>query len=209
MKRSGMRSADAATSGLVGERSQGRFPAHVMSPRFARPRTLGCALRLVWPASLPGSDSEGPLRKKLLVALGLAFVSSFPFATWAADQEGYAAHGVVKRVDSSNGTVTIDHEDIPGLMMAMTMEFEVSDPSILHGVSPGQAVDFRVLKEGDRYVVTEMHPAAAGETPGGRGKMKGEMGCCRGMPMAPGHEASACRHGAARARSRCSGVGAS
>jgi Cu/Ag efflux protein CusF len=162
-----------------------------------------------WFGRHPIPGSEDPLRKKLLVAIGLAFVSSLSSATWAADQEGHAAHGVVKRVDVSTGTVTIDHEDIPGLMMAMTMEFEVSDPSILHGVSPGQAVDFRVLKKGDRYVVTEIHPAAAGETPGGRGKMKGEMGCCRGMPTAPDHEASACRHGAARARSRSSGVGAS
>ena len=122
-----------------------------------------------------------------LLAVGLAFMTVLSLAAWAADEQGYAAHGTVKRVDVSAGTVTIDHEDIPGLMMGMTMEFSVSKPEVLRDVAPGQAIDFRVRKDGDKYVVTEIRPAATGETPGGHGMMKGHGDCCRGMMMmAPG-----------------------
>ena len=137
------------------------------------------------------------MRKGLLVTLGLALSSLLSLATWATDEGGYAGHGTVKSVDAPAGTVTIDHEDIPGLMMAMTMEFSVSDPEILRGVAPGQAVDFRVRKDGDKYVVTEIRPAATGETPGGHGMMKGDGDCCRGMMMmAPGHNGPHSHHSA-------------
>lgn len=71
--------------------------------------------------------------------------------------ETYAAQGRVESVDPERGTVTIDHEDIPGLMKAMTMTFEVADRAILEDVSVGQAIDFRIRKDADRYVVTEIH----------------------------------------------------
>lgn len=69
----------------------------------------------------------------------------------------YAARGRVESVDPDQGTVTIDHEDIPGLMKAMTMTFEVADRAILEDVSVGQAIDFRITKDAGRYVVTEIH----------------------------------------------------
>lgn len=73
--------------------------------------------------------------------------------------DGHVSRGRVERVDRERGTVTIDHEDIPGLMKAMTMTFEVADRTILDDVSSGQAIDFRVEKDGGRYVVTEIHIA--------------------------------------------------
>ena len=67
----------------------------------------------------------------------------------------HAGHGVVVSVDSARGEVTLDHEDIPGLMMGMTMTFR-ADPALLAGVAAGQEVDFRVREEGGRYVVTAL-----------------------------------------------------
>ena len=117
------------------------------------------------------------MRSIRLVSLGLVLISSLWFATFAAAEgEGYAAHGTVESVDAAAGTVTIDHEDIPGLMMGMTMKFEVSDPKVLVGVAPGHVVDFRVRKDGERYRVTMIR--AARERPGGHegmGDMKGKM----------------------------------
>jgi hypothetical protein len=85
----------------------------------------------------------------------------------------------------------IDHEDIAGLMRGMTMKFSVSDPELLRGNASGQVIDFRVHKDGNQYVVTEIRLAAAGEHPGGHGTMmKGNGGCCGPLPP--------CRHGAAR-----------
>lgn len=58
----------------------------------------------------------------------------------------------------------IDHRDIPGLMPAMIMPFEVADPAMLNGVSPGSLVVGRleVGQEGMRVVklrVTGQGPA--------------------------------------------------
>ncbi len=40
--------------------------------------------------------------------------------------------------------VKIEHDEIPGFMDAMTMNFEVKDPSLLHNLEPGMEVRFRV-----------------------------------------------------------------
>jgi Cu/Ag efflux protein CusF len=107
----------------------------------------------------------------------LALISFLWFGVFAAAEGGgYAAHGTVKSVDAVAGTVTIDHEDIPGLMMGMTMKFEVSDPKMLVGVVPGRVVDFRVRKDGERYLVTEIRLVA--EHPDGHegtGPINGRM----------------------------------
>lgn len=130
------------------------------------------------------------MRKGLLATLGVVFASALSLVAWAADEVGYAAHGTVESVDAAAGTVTIDHEDIPGLMMGMTMTFSVSDPGVLRGVAPGQVIDFHVRKDGRRYVVTEIRPSAPGEPRGGHGMMKSGSCCGASMP---------CHQGAARA----------
>lgn len=78
----------------------------------------------------------------------------------ASEEASPLAHGIVKGIDAKAKTVTLDHEDIPGVMMAMTMAYGVSDPALLSKVEVGQAVDFRLRKDGDgNYVVTEIKPA--------------------------------------------------
>lgn len=41
-------------------------------------------------------------------------------------------------------------------MKTMTMTFAVADRAILEDVSSGQPIDFRLEKEGGRYVITEI-----------------------------------------------------
>jgi len=65
----------------------------------------------------------------------------------------HAGQGVVVAVDAAKGEVTLDHEDIPGLMKGMTMTFQ-ADSKLLAGIEAGQEVDFRVREEGGRYEVT-------------------------------------------------------
>ena len=84
-----------------------------------------------------------------VLALVLAFAGCA-----AADHPG---HGVVVSVDVAKGEITLDHEDIPGLMKGMTMTFH-ADPSVLSGVEAGQKVDFRVREEAGRYVVMVIEP---------------------------------------------------
>jgi Cu/Ag efflux protein CusF len=52
--------------------------------------------------------------------------------------------------------VTLDHEDIPGFMKAMTMTFTLAPDVALDGIDPGAKVDFRVKDEGGVYTVTAL-----------------------------------------------------
>lgn len=118
------------------------------------------------------------------VALALAlFAVARPVRS--ADEAAPLTHGVVKGVDAKAGTVTLDHEDIPGVMMAMTMTYGVADPALLKNVALGQAVDFRLRKDGDDYVVAEIKPGAQKAT----GESRGGMSCCEGC------EGMNCGHG--------------
>ena len=50
--------------------------------------------------------------------------------------------GVVEAVDVELKQVVIDHEDMPGVMPAMSMSFDVVDPRLLETLAPGQKIEF-------------------------------------------------------------------
>ncbi len=68
--------------------------------------------------------------------------------------KSFEARGVVVDVKADEGQVVIDHEDIPGMMPAMTMSFDVPDASLLEKLEPGQEIDFTVEFDGRSYRVT-------------------------------------------------------
>jgi protein SCO1/2 len=74
-------------------------------------------------------------------------------ASCSGGPKSYAAHGVVQDVNLEHGQVVIAHEDIPGLMPAMTMSFDVPDAELLARLSPGQAIHFEVVFDGRSYRV--------------------------------------------------------
>ena len=59
-------------------------------------------------------------------------------------QSVYEVHGIVREVDAAAKQATIEHEDIPGLMSAMTMGFDVPDPAVLAKLVPGERVVFEL-----------------------------------------------------------------
>ncbi len=63
----------------------------------------------------------------------------------------YLAHGVVEDVDVEGGQILIDHEDVEGLMPAMTMNFAVPDADLLERLAPGQVIEFEVHFSGRSY----------------------------------------------------------
>lgn len=82
-------------------------------------------------------------------------------ATAACGGEGDAEKpgtGVVRGIDAANAQITLEHGDIPGLMKAMTMTFEVAAPTLLEGVAVGDEVDFHVRYADGKYTVTEIDP---------------------------------------------------
>ena len=92
------------------------------------------------------------LGRYVLVA-GLAFVA----CSGGGDVEKPGA-GVVRGIDTANARVTLEHGDIPGLMEAMTMTYEVADPKLLEGVEVGNEVDFRLRYADGTYTVTDIDP---------------------------------------------------
>jgi Cu/Ag efflux protein CusF len=69
----------------------------------------------------------------------------------------HKATGKVTKVDSSNDTVTINHEPVPSMKWpSMTMAFKVKDKAMLDKVKQGAKVDFSFTQSGKDYVITEI-----------------------------------------------------
>src|SRR5438093_310516 len=71
-------------------------------------------------------------------------------------QPTYVATGDVIAVDPAALEVTIRHEDIPGLMGAMTMPFHVRSADVLAGIGPGTRVRFELVRVGQDLTVTSL-----------------------------------------------------
>src|SRR4051812_41819672 len=69
----------------------------------------------------------------------------------------YDIKGKVVSVDAEKKTVRLDHEDIPGFMKAMEMDFPVQDSKLLAGLKAGGAVHGRLKVKDSNYVITELH----------------------------------------------------
>jgi protein SCO1/2 len=92
-------------------------------------------------------------RTRLRTGIAAAVLLFAALASGCRDRDGYDAHGVVQEVNPQYGQVVIAHEDIPGLMPAMTMSFDVPDAELLAGLAPGQSLHFRVVFDGRSYRV--------------------------------------------------------
>jgi protein SCO1 len=66
------------------------------------------------------------------------------------------ARGVVQSVDPALRQVVIDHEDIPGVMPAMSMSFDVGDASLLEGLEAGQTIEFTLERDSLRVVAARV-----------------------------------------------------
>jgi Cu/Ag efflux protein CusF len=91
---------------------------------------------------------------RFLLGGSLALVASVAFAQIPlVDAE-------VRKVDKDNQKITLKHGEIKNLdMPAMTMVFNVKDPSVLDKLNAGDKVQFRAANEGGKFVVTEIQPA--------------------------------------------------
>jgi protein SCO1/2 len=74
-------------------------------------------------------------------------------------------------VQPETGQIVIAHEDIPGLMPAMTMNFDVRDRKLLETLAHGDAIDFEVEFTGKAYVVTKAAVRERGVATGGGGQL--------------------------------------
>ena len=97
-----------------------------------------------------------------LVVLTLAgcHSNSKPAAASNAADSGittYHLRGKIVSTDVAHGIVVVDHEAIPGFMDAMTMPYQLKDPSIASDLHPGDTItaDVLVSKSSEQTVVLD------------------------------------------------------
>jgi Cu/Ag efflux protein CusF len=87
-----------------------------------------------------------------------------PAGTPKAQQPGavksYSGTGVVRLINLKEGWLEIDHEEIPGFMAAMQMEWSVKDKAMLKQVRVGDKVNFTVEDDNGSEVITELKKAS-------------------------------------------------
>jgi protein SCO1/2 len=81
----------------------------------------------------------------------------------------YQVRGQFVMYQYGGEAIRVDHEEIPGFMKAMRMDFRPKDPAEVEGLEPGDKISFRyVVGEKDEHIEgieklppeTELHLAA-------------------------------------------------
>lgn len=93
-------------------------------------------------------------RARPLKSLALLFSAALCLAACAgppAPERRYELKGRVVSVDRAKGEVGVEHEDIPGYMSAMTMDFPVRDAEALKVLEPGDRVQAALVVTDDAY----------------------------------------------------------
>jgi Cu/Ag efflux protein CusF len=68
----------------------------------------------------------------------------------------YDIKGKIVAIRPDKEGVTLDHEDIPGLMKGMKMEFLVQDARVLEGLQVGDQVQGKLKVESGSQMITEL-----------------------------------------------------
>jgi protein SCO1/2 len=89
-----------------------------------------------------------------IAVLALAGCKEQETATGAGKE--YQIKGKVVALDVSKPSVKLDHEAIPGLMGAMTMNFDVENAKVLDGIAVGDDVQGQLRVQSGKYVITRM-----------------------------------------------------
>lgn len=91
------------------------------------------------------------------------------------DQRAFTLQGQVLAVQTAQKSVVLKHEEVKGLMPAMTMPYEVRDVKLLDGLAPGDLVNAQLVVESNTAYLSaikrvgtaplEKPPAVAEEVP--------------------------------------------
>lgn len=73
----------------------------------------------------------------------------------------YRTFAYVRSIDRESGRVTVDHDDIPGYMAAMSMTEKVSDVSTLDSIAVGDRIELEITRDGSTLVFSELRRTIA------------------------------------------------
>jgi len=77
--------------------------------------------------------------KHTLIALVLIF-AGFAAGCQSKPEKHYPVQGEVISTDAPKNLLTVKHGDIPGLMPAMTMTYQVAEPKQMETLQPGDKI---------------------------------------------------------------------
>jgi len=103
------------------------------------------------------------VRRRPLRSASLLLLASALLGGCGSDAERYQGRGVVYDVNSEFRQILIEHEEIPGLMPAMTMNFDVADPELLETLETGDRITFELEFTGEAYRVLSAQKVGQGE----------------------------------------------
>ncbi|MCX6953456.1 MAG: copper-binding protein [Verrucomicrobia bacterium] len=107
------------------------------------------------------------MNSRLLATLLLALAAA-PAALHAADAkpaektdaiQRHPLRGVITAVVTDQSALRVKHEEIPGVMHAMTMQFKV-DAATLKAAKVGDAITGLMSRQGNAWVLEDVKPAA-------------------------------------------------
>jgi len=75
-----------------------------------------------------------------------------------APAKRHALRGVITAILTDRSAVMVKHEDIPGVMRAMTMAFKV-DAETMKSLKQGDAITGQVSRQGNTWVLEDVKPA--------------------------------------------------
>lgn len=86
-------------------------------------------------------------------------MSQMPGMSASQQQKTYPLNGRVVAVDTTNLTVTLEHDAVTELNWpAMTMPFKVADAKFLTGLKPGQSImAMFTIKDGESPTIVSLH----------------------------------------------------
>src|SRR5437763_1980129 len=74
--------------------------------------------------------------------------------TQSPDERRFTLQGQILSIAPSRQEATIKHEEIKGLMPAMTMPYKVKEQTLLDGLAPGDLIDAKLLiVPNDAYLI--------------------------------------------------------
>jgi protein SCO1/2 len=79
-----------------------------------------------------------------------------PLLAVSVTAQEYRVVGMVLKVDRTQPRVVVSHEQVPGLMGAMTMAFPVRDAKDLDGLVPGNLVEFTLVVTNESSYATRI-----------------------------------------------------
>ncbi len=119
---------------------------------------LTCTTVVILSALAIGACERGARGERDATGSPPAAVQASPAPAYPAAPatQTHDIRGTVVSVDPDSGSVNLDHEEIPGVMAAMKMEYQVKDVGMLEGLKPGDRVSGRLQVRDGEYLIVAL-----------------------------------------------------